>query len=183
LWQIPTNSQAILGQLLWLRFTKVVFLNEQMRQHGDPELQALIHRVRISSVTAADVEDLNTRVAQSLPLCDGTDSACVTRMNQCRHVINRSQIRQFAEARNQDIYVFPADHKRTRGRNHDLPIDHILGTQDGEGTAKGPGLFFYTAGMPIMVLYNVCTPLGMVNGAKGIAAGIIPHSESKFTDP
>jgi hypothetical protein len=37
--------------------------------------------------------------------------------------------------------------------------------------------------MPIMVLYNVYTPLGMVNGAKGIAAGIIPHSESKFTNP
>jgi hypothetical protein len=37
--------------------------------------------------------------------------------------------------------------------------------QDGEGTAKGPGLFLYTKGMPVTILFNICTPLGLVNEA------------------
>jgi hypothetical protein len=180
-WQSPRSPQDSLGQLLWHRFTNVIFLDEQMRQQGDLEFQAFLHRVRTNSVTEADITDLNTRVAQHLSSNNGIDSLCITRMNQRRHIINRSQIRDFAESRNQDVYVFPANHKRTHGRKHNLPIDHILGTQDGEGSAKGPGLLFYTAGMPVAMLYNSCTPLGLVNGAKGIAAGIIPHIESKFT--
>jgi hypothetical protein len=48
---------------------------------------------------------------------------------------------------------------------------------------KGLGLFFYTTSMLIMVLYNVCTPLDIVNRVKGIATGIILYNKSKFTNP
>jgi hypothetical protein len=36
-----------------------------------------------------------------------------------------------------------------------------------------PGLFLYTAGMPAILLTNICTALGQVNGARGIASGIV----------
>jgi hypothetical protein len=61
-----------------------------------------------------------------------------------------------------------------------LTIDELLETQDGEGDAKGPGLFLYTPGMPITILFNVCTHLGLVNGATGTAAGIVPHPNGKL---
>ena len=104
---------------------------------------------------------------------------CVSRANQCHHHINRLQIRRFAEARAQDIYVFPTAHSRTKRVQGSLKIDNLLGTQDGEGTAKGPGLFLYTRGMLVTILYNICTALGLVNGAKGIAAGIVLDPNSK----
>ena len=34
--------------------------------------------------------------------------------------------------------------------------------------------------MPITILYNVYTPLGLVNGARGTAAGIVPHPDDKL---
>ena len=89
-------------------------------------------------------------------------------------------MRRFAEARGQDIYVFPAGHTRTKKKHHGLRIDNLLGIQDGEGTAKGPGLFLYTKGMPITVLFNICTPLGLVNGARGTAAGIVTDPDGKL---
>lgn len=36
-----------------------------------------------------------------------------------------------------------------------------------------PGLFLYTANMPAVVLTNICTVLGLVNGATGTAVGIV----------
>ena len=180
LWQTPKNPRASLGQLIWHRFTDVVILDEQMRQHDDLEFQALLHRARAGTITTADVDVLNSRVIQSLPQYDGLDSVCVTRTNKRRHHINRLQMRRFAEARGQDIYVFPAGHTRTKKKHHGLRIDDLLGIQDGEGTAKGPGLFLYTKGMPITVLFNICTPLGLVNGARGTAAGIVTDPDGKL---
>jgi hypothetical protein len=35
------------------------------------------------------------------------------------------------------------------------------------------GLFLYTLGMPAMILSNICTLLGQVNGATGAATGTV----------
>jgi hypothetical protein len=180
LWQTPKNPQSAMGQLLWHRFMKVVVLDEQMRQRDDQGFQALLHRARSGSTTMADMITLNGQVASQLPISNGLDTVCVTRLNRRRHMINRLQIMRFAKAQGQEVYIFPANHTRTQSRHNDLPIDHILGTQDGEGMAKGPGLFYYTAKMPISVLFNVCTPLGLVNGAIGIAEGVVVHPASKL---
>jgi hypothetical protein len=177
LWQVPKGPQAALGQLIWHRFTNVIILDEQMRQQGDLEFQSLLHRARAGTMTTADVATLNRQVTQSLG--DGLDSVCVIRSNKRRHHINRLQMQRFAETRAQDIYVFPTAHSRTKRVHGGLKIDELLGTQDGEGTAKGPGLFLYTQGMPVTILYNISTPLGLVNGAKGRAAGIVPNPNSK----
>jgi len=189
LWQTTDSHSGALGKLIWRRFTNVVILHEQMRQREDLEFQNLVHRARAGMLTATDVATLNKRVIQSLPLGDDLESVCVTRTNQLRHHINRLQIQRFAEIRGQDIYVFPAKHHRTKKRklgkqkksDRDLTVDKLLETQDGEGEAKGPGLLLYTQGMPITVLYNICTPLGLVNGAKGTVAGIVPHPDGKFS--
>jgi hypothetical protein len=179
LWQAPKGPLAALGQLIWHRFKDVIILDEQMRQQGDLEFQSLLRRAREGTMTASDVDTLNEQFTQSLHLSDGVDSVCVSRTNQRRHHINRLQIQRFAEARAQDIYVFPAAHSRTKKVRGGLRVDELLGSQDGEGTTKGPGLFLYTQGMPVAILYNTCTPLGLVNGARGTAVGIVPHPKSK----
>jgi len=98
------------------------------------------------------VEALNAKVLQCLSHYEGLDSMCMTKTNKRRHHINRLQMRRFAEALRQDIYVFPAAHTRTKKKHRDL-----LGIQGGEGNVKGPGPFLYTKGMPITILYNTCT--------------------------
>ena len=115
-----------------------------MRQQDDLEFQNLLRQARVGAMTAADVTTLNGQVTQSLYLGNGLDSVCVSRANQHCHHINWLQIWHFTEARAQDIYVFPAAHSRTKRVQGSLKIDNLLGTQDGEGTAKGPGLFLYT---------------------------------------
>ena len=170
--------EATLGQLIFHRFKQVVILDEQMRQQGDLEYQSLLHRARAGTMMPADLETLNGRLANSLFLGDSLDSVCVSRSNKHRHHINRLQMRRFAEAKAQDIYVFPATHSHTKHTNGSLKIDELLGIQDGNKN-KGPGLFLYTRGMPVAILYNSCTPLGLVNGAKGIAAGIVLDPKSK----
>ncbi|KAH8586713.1 hypothetical protein B0O99DRAFT_49905 [Bisporella sp. PMI_857] len=49
-----------------------------------------------------------------------------------------------------------------------------VGLLEEEGTRiPFPGLFLYTPEMPAILLTNICTALGQVNGARGIASGIV----------
>jgi hypothetical protein len=177
LWQTPKSPRALLEQAIWQRFTNVVILDEQMRQHEDCAFQSLLRRARSGTIITDDIDLLNKQVVTSLPPCDGIEGVCITRSNRRRHLMNRFEMRRFANARVQDVYVYPGTHSRTRKNHHGLRIEKLLSIQDGEGTAKGPGLFLYTKGMPVTILYNINTPLGLVNGARGIAAGIVPHPE------
>ena len=54
--------------------------------------------------------------------------------------------------------------------------------QDGD-TITGPGLLYYTESMPTTVFNNVCTPLGLVNGTRYQAVGIIPDDNDMFNFP
>jgi hypothetical protein len=45
---------------------------------------------------------------------------------------------------------------------------------------KGPGLLLYTQDMPAMTLSNISTRLGLVNGARGRAVGVIPDPNGTF---
>jgi hypothetical protein len=103
---------------------------------------------RARTITADDVNALNAQVLESLPHYKGLDSVCVTRTSKGRHHINQLQRRRFAEDLMQDIYVFPAAHTRTKKKHRGLRVDDLLAMQDGDGDAKGPGLFLYTKGMP-----------------------------------
>ena len=123
-----------------------------MRQANDLEFCAFLRRAREGTITTADVDSLNAKVLQCLPHYEGLDSVCVTRTNKRRHHINRLQMRRFVEALRQDIYVFPAAHTRTKKKHRGLRVDDLLGIQDGDGNAKGLGLFLYTKGMPITIL-------------------------------
>lgn len=53
-----------IAHALWLKFTTVVMLDEQVRAAGDPELRRLLGRIRDGLQDAADMQLLNRRCFQ-----------------------------------------------------------------------------------------------------------------------
>jgi hypothetical protein len=51
--------------------------------------------------------------------------------------------------------------------------EDLLRLPDQGANIPFPGLFLYTSQMPTTVLTNACTMLGLVNGARGIATGVV----------
>ena len=65
--------------------------------------------------------------------------------------------------------------KKAKGaRNPD--VDKLFEVQD-RSDVKGPGLLMYTQNMPTVVLSNISTRLGIVNGAQGRAIGVVPDPD------
>ena len=83
----------------------------------------------------------------------------------------------FAREQKQQVYLFPAEHTRLPS-SKDLSLNDILRQQDEGVKIPSPGIFQYTAGMPCMVLANVCSSRGLVNGSRGIAEGVILEPDS-----
>jgi hypothetical protein len=85
--------------------------------------------------------------------------------------------------RHQTIYVFPSLHTRTRSSgpgNLRLRADDLLRLPDHGTTVPFPGLLLYTYSMPVMLLTNINTSAGLVNGATGTAAGVVLDPTGKF---
>ena len=60
---------------------------------------------------------------------------------------------------------------RSSSQGH-ISIGSML-SQGDDGTFKGPGIFFYTKGMPVMLLENLLTPFKLVNGRIGKAVDVV----------
>jgi hypothetical protein len=126
---------------------------------------------------------LNSKVIRSLADPHLHATTAVVKLNALRHVINRFQVERFARSRRQRIIIFPALHTRTRSSsaaNLTLHADDLLGLPEQGAKIPFPGLILYTLSMPTMVLTNICTPAGLVNGATGEAVGVVvdPEGES-----
>jgi hypothetical protein len=178
LWQEPRkgNDEEENGRIIWHRFTDVIILNEQMRQSQDPIFHSLLSRARSATLTEDDLDQLNSKTITSL-LTPGLENVTtVVKLNNLRHYVNRVQIQHFARARSQKIYIFPALHTRTKSSGSSslrLRADDLLQQPDQGTKIPFPGLFLYTQDMPTVILSNICTPLGQVNGGRGIAIGVV----------
>ncbi len=180
LWDHPVGQEEVHGKSLWSRFTSILTLTEQMRQKTDLPFQEMLRRAGEGKLDSRDVNALNRRLAMELPTSGALDTVIVVQKNKTRHLINRLQIEKFARANNRDIIIFPAEHYRTKKDGGNL-IQHesLFEAQDGEGNCTGPGLLLYCRGMPACLLANQFTPLGIVNGARAIVHGVVPHLNSK----
>jgi hypothetical protein len=185
LWKTPRpgKDDEANGQLIWHQFKQVIFLDEQMRQAEDPLFRDLLTRARSAALTEDDLTLLNTKVITSLvdPRLQ-EDSTIVVRLNTLRHQVNRVQMEQFARSRGQKIFAHVLIHTRTKStgpRNLRLYADDLLAVPEQGMKIPFPGLFLYTPSMPVTVLTNICTNLGLVNGATGTAIGIVSDLTSK----
>jgi hypothetical protein len=183
LWKPPQNDADTDGRLIWHRFSQVIILDEQMRQTEVVPYQSLLRRARTGSLTSNDVLMLNGRAITSLANSHPQDTTAIVTLNSLRHVINRHQTENFAVIRHQTIYVFPSLHTRTRSSgpgNLRLRADDLLRLPDHGTTVPLPGLLLYTYSMPVMLLTNINTSAGLVNGATGTAVGVVLDPTGKF---
>ncbi len=180
LWEVLLSLHEEYGQHIWHHFTDVITLTERMRQQGDIVFQQLLQRACTGGLTQEDINLLNSKIAKELPTSNDLFSVIVVKSNPKRHLINRHQIYKFAKEKSQDVYIFPVSHTRSKTRNENLVTsEKLFQVQDG-GAVTGPGLLYYTKGIPTAVLSNVCTPLSLVNGARYISVGIVLDDNSIF---
>ncbi|OKO94694.1 ATP-dependent DNA helicase pfh1 [Penicillium subrubescens] len=185
LWKEPRTGAGAEenGRLLWHHFKQVIILDEQMRQSEDAPFRDLLSRARAGTLTEADRAVLNSKTITSLASPQLQDATTIVKLNSLRHQVNRVRIEQFARARCQNVYIFPALHSRTRSTgpiNLRLRADDLLQQPDQGTKVPFPGLFLYTPNMPAVILTNICTLLGLVNGAAGTAVGIVVDQTAEF---
>jgi hypothetical protein len=145
-----------------------------MRQAEDPAFRDLLGRARAATLTEDDLALLNSKTTTSLLAPNLENATTVVKLNVLRHHVNRLQMEHFARTRSQRIYVFPATHSRVRTTGpSSLCAEDLLQQSDQGNKIPFPGLFLYTPQMPAILLTNICTALGQVNGARGIASGIV----------
>lgn len=182
------GKNFISGQNIWQQFDRVVILTESMRQSGDIQYQGLLARSRQATLTAEDVSLLNQQTMERrLAHGDPPPETSIVQRHTERHMDNRKGVEKFAIARNQLIYIFAAKHagvmresnRREGGRGDLLKSHQKLLQHSDKGSLKGPGLLMYTKDMPVMVLDNISTKTGIVNGLLGTASKIYLAANSR----
>ena len=117
---------------------------------------------------------LNKRVVTYLFTPELEGATTVIKLNVFRHHINHLQMEYFARCRSQRIYIFPVQYGRTPLiPSSPLYLEDLLRQADQGTKIPFQGLFLYTPGMPVVILANIYTPLGYINGTRGIASGIV----------
>lgn len=189
LWREPRRGidEEDNGRLLWHQFKEVIILDEQMRQaEEDAPFRDLLSRARTGTLTEADRSFLNSKTVTSLVSPQLENATTVVKLNSLRHQVNRVRLEEFARTRCQNIYIFPALHTRTKSTgpmNLRLRADDLLQQPDQGTKIPFPGLFLYTPNMPAVILTNICTLLGLVNGATGTAIGIVVDPTGELIFP
>ena len=176
LWREPRhwNDEDANGQMIWHQFREVIILDEQMRQAQDPRFRELLGRARAAALTEEDLALLNEKVATSLFAPELEGATIVVKLNVLRQHINQAQMEHFARSRSQRIYIFPAQHSRvTSTPSSPVYLEDLLQQTDQGTKIPFQGFFFYTSGMPAIILANICTLLGYVNGTRGTALEIV----------
>ncbi|KJZ70804.1 hypothetical protein HIM_09817 [Hirsutella minnesotensis 3608] len=72
------------GHSLWLMFKTVILLEEQVRARDDPQLGALLDRVRAGTQTMEDLDLLNTKLVDRSPITFKDDLRAITPLNRNR---------------------------------------------------------------------------------------------------
>ena len=131
--------------------------------------------MRATSLTKENLNLLNTKVATSLITSKLENTTTIVKLNALRYHINRIKLDHFARSQSQRIFIFPAQHSRvTSASSSNLRVEDLLQqTDDGTKVPFQGLLSSYTPGMPTIILANICTLLGQVNGMRGTPSGIV----------
>lgn len=143
--------------------------------------QALLKKAREGQYKINNGYILNRRMATELPISRSLDIIVIVQKNKTKHLIHQLQIEQLACANNQDILIFPAEYYQLKKDSGNLIWHKLLfDTQYGEGNCTSPGLLFYCIGIPVNLLANQCTLLGIVDSIRAIAIEVVPNLEGEL---
>ncbi|KAJ3454832.1 hypothetical protein MRS44_013432 [Fusarium solani] len=165
------------GHSLWLLFKTVILLEEQVRARDDPQLGALLDRVRAGTQTTEDLDLLNTKLVDRSQVTFKDGLRAITPLNRNRWSLNMEAVVGWARFHRRHISVFVSSHT---WRSRALSQQEVAQTieQGDNSNCKIPGVFFYAQGMPVVVNKNTYTGLKVVNGAEFTAADVIPDPKS-----
>jgi ATP-dependent DNA helicase PIF1 len=168
-------AKHLAAHKLFLQFTSVVILREQVRAAGCPRLRGFLRRLRNGEQTEQDFERLCRRVytpSSRTSFVDGLRA--ITPLNLDRWDLNMAAVVQWARAHGKHISIFVAKHDTELGtRLRVEELRDVLRHGD-DSQLPTPGLFFYAQGMPVVVTRNQFVGLKVVNGAPFKAADIFP---------
>jgi hypothetical protein len=172
-------AEHLAAHKLFLQFTTVVILREQVRAAGCPRLRGFLRRLRNGEQTELDFQRLCRRLyaASSKPsFVDGLRA--ITPLNQDRWDLNMAAVVQWARAHGKHISIFVAKHDTESGKRLGVEeLRDVLRYGD-DSQLPTPGLFFYAQGMPVVVTQNQFVGLKVVNGAPFRAVDIFPDLAS-----
>ncbi|KAG7403652.1 ATP-dependent DNA helicase PIF1 [Fusarium oxysporum f. sp. rapae] len=171
--QVEQRHQHDKAHALWRRFTTVIMLDEQVRAAGDPELRALLRRIRLGIQDQSDVDLLNGRCHQRgrrIPWESGI--TVVTPLNRNRWNLNMEAILAFRRQHQATLRIFISDHKWKDGQPTEEEALMMLNHGD-DSAIPVPAIFMFVPGMPVVVNQNTHQGLKLVNGASYTALEVI----------
>ncbi|KAL6406058.1 hypothetical protein AUP68_10619 [Ilyonectria robusta] len=172
---LESLTKHVAAHKLFLQFTTVVMLREQVRTAGCARLRGFLRRLRSGQQTELDFQRLCRRLYnQSSQPSFANGLRAITPLNQDRWDLNMAAVIQWARAQGKHISIFVAKHDTEAGKRlHVEELCDVLRYGD-DSQLPTPGLFFYTQGMPVVVTRNQLTGLKLVNGAPFRAVDIFP---------
>jgi hypothetical protein len=172
-------ARHLAAHKLFLRFTAVVILREQVRAAGCPRLRGFLRRLRNGEQTELDFQRLCHRLytpSSRTSFVNGLRA--ITPLNQDRWDLNMAAVVQWARAHGKHISIFVAKHGTECGKRLSIEELRDVLRHGDDSQLPTPGLFFYAQGMPVVVTRNQFVGLKVVNGAPFKAVDIFPDFAS-----
>ncbi|KAJ3552042.1 hypothetical protein NPX13_g11212 [Xylaria arbuscula] len=98
------------GYSLWLLFKTVVLLEEQVRARDDPQLGALLDRIRAGVQTRQDLDLLNTNLVDRSQITFNSGLRAITPLNRNRWSLNMEAVVDWARFNKRHISIFVSMH-------------------------------------------------------------------------
>lgn len=167
-----TNFSGISN--LWIKNIVPFFLTTNVRQLEDPNYAALLNRVRTGEQTVQDITILSQRTSVdcSKPPFINALRLYPTR-KQCRQY-NNTKLNELAASNSSEVTIIEAIDTTT---NNDMVPKNLVPTDDSECGGL-PHTLSLVPGARVMLLRNIMTTEGLVNGAQGTIETIV-WSQSK----
>ncbi|KAF6759528.1 hypothetical protein DFP72DRAFT_792369, partial [Ephemerocybe angulata] len=195
--QKPWEQENTIGKHIWLQFTTVVILTENMRQIDDSPEEAAFRRalgnLRWRGCDAADIALLRSRIAGTTPDLSVEkpgfrDVSIITALNKDKDQINATNCARFAAERKltlEDFYsidrlsttepkrVDPKKKKRvySTAKSISRSAQGGLWHQPPSTSEQIPGKLSLCIGMPVIIRYNEATELCITRGQEARVVG------------
>lgn len=191
------EQENTIGKHIWLQFTTVVMLTENMRQTASDaseiSFRKALENLRWHACTPDDIALLRTRIAgPSTGLSVDEDAyrnvSVITARNRDKDQINASNSARFAAETGQDLVDFyswddlkssEAKRRDPRKRNRvyafcnklSKQLQVKLWSQPPSTSEQIPGKLSLCMGLPVMIRYNEATDLCMTRGQEARVVG------------
>lgn len=205
--QTVYEQENTIGKHIWLQFTTVVILTENMRQTArEPEeiaFRKALENLRWHACTPADIALIRTRLAaasgdNSIDAPGFKDVSIITARNRDKDMINSTASARFAHETDQTLVDFfsmdelksPEPKRRdpkkaarvysdARRMTKNLQVN--LWTQPPCTSEQIPGKLSLCLGMPVLIRYNEATELCMTRGQEARVVGWTALKYPKWT--